>query len=76
MYHFISGYTAKVAGTEFGIKEPVPTFSACFGEAFLPLNPTIYAEMLAEKVKKHNVNVWLINTGWSGGKYGEGKVNY
>lgn len=73
MYHFISGYTAKVAGTEIGIKDPVPTFSACFGEAFLPLHPTLYAEMLAKKVKYHNVNVWLINTGWSGGKFGQGK---
>jgi len=73
MYHFISGYTAKVAGTEMGIKDPVPTFSACFGEAFLPLHPTVYAEMLAEKIKKHKCNVWLLNTGWSGGKYGEGK---
>jgi len=73
MYHFISGYTAKVAGTEMGITEPVPSFSACFGEAFLPLHPYTYAKMLAEKVAKHNANVWLINTGWSGGKYGVGK---
>jgi phosphoenolpyruvate carboxykinase (ATP) len=72
MYHFISGYTAKVAGTEVGIVEPVPSFSACFGEAFLPLHPTIYAEMLAEKMKKFNCNAWLINTGWTGGKYGVG----
>jgi len=73
MYHFIAGYTAKVAGTEVGIKEPVPTFSACFGAAFLPLHPTVYAEMMAEKMKKHNANAWLINTGWTGGKYGTGK---
>jgi phosphoenolpyruvate carboxykinase (ATP) len=72
MYHFISGYTAKVAGTEMGIVEPVPSFSACFGEAFLPRHPYLYAKMLAEKVQKHGSNVWLVNTGWSGGKYGEG----
>ena len=70
MYHFISGYTAKVAGTEDGVKDPSPTFSACFGEAFLPLYLIVYAELLAKKVKEHNTNVWLINTGWSGGKYG------
>ena len=57
-----------------GIKEPVPTFSACFGAAFLPLHPTVYAEMMADKMKKHNTNAWLINTGWTGGKYGTGKV--
>ena len=73
MYHFISGYTAKVAGTEMGITDPIATFSACFGEAFLPLHPYKYAKMLAEMVEKHDSNVWLINTGWSGGKYGEGK---
>jgi phosphoenolpyruvate carboxykinase (ATP) len=73
MYHFISGYTAKVAGTEVGVKEPTATFSACFGEAFLPLHPTLYAEMLAEKMKLHKTNAWLINTGWTGGKYGVGK---
>jgi phosphoenolpyruvate carboxykinase (ATP) len=72
MYHFISGYTAKVAGTEVGITEPTTTFSACFGKAFLPLHPTKYAELLGEKLKKHNVNVWLVNTGWSGGSYGVG----
>ncbi len=69
MYHFISGYTAKVAGTEAGINEPQATFSACFGEPFLPLHPTQYAEILGGKIKKHNVKVWLINTGWSGGEY-------
>ncbi|MCH2021827.1 MAG: phosphoenolpyruvate carboxykinase (ATP) [Saprospiraceae bacterium] len=73
MYHFISGYTAKVAGTEAGITEPVTVFSACFGAPFLPLHPTKYAEMLGEKMKEHDVNVWLVNTGWSGGPYGVGK---
>lgn len=73
MYHFISGYTAKVAGTEIGIRDPESTFSACFGEAFLPLHPSIYAELLAQKLRKHNAQTWLINTGWSGGKYGVGK---
>lgn len=73
MYHFISGYTAKVAGTEVGVTEPESTFSACFGEAFLPKHPYIYAKMLAEKVEKYNSNVWLVNTGWSGGQYGVGK---
>lgn len=72
MYHFISGYTAKVAGTEMGITEPTLTFSACFGKAFLPLHPTKYAELLGEKLKKHDVNVWLVNTGWTEGAYGEG----
>lgn len=72
MYHFISGYTAKVAGTEAGITEPVTVFSACFGAPFLPLHPTKYAEMLGNKMKEHNVNVWLVNTGWSGGAYGTG----
>ena len=72
MYHFISGYTAKIAGTEDGIKEPVATFSACFGAPFLPLHPFKYAKMLGEKIEEHNVKVWLINTGWSGGAFGEG----
>ena len=72
-YHFISGYTAKVAGTEAGIKEPTPSFSACFGAPFMPLHPTKYAEMLSKKMKDANVNVWLINTGWSGGQYGVGR---
>ena len=79
MYHFISGYTAKVAGTEVGITEPTLTFSACFGKAFLPLHPTKYAELLGKKLKEHNVNVWLINTGWTGGSYGVGsrmKLSY
>lgn len=73
MYHFISGYTAKVAGTEEGVKEPSATFSACFGEAFLMLHPTQYADMLAEKMKNHKADAWLINTGWTGGGYGVGK---
>ena len=73
MYHFVSGYTAKVAGTEVGVTDPIATFSACFGEAFLPKHPYLYAKMLAEKVEKHGVHVWLVNTGWTGGKYGVGK---
>ncbi len=72
MYHFISGYTAKVAGTEVGVTEPQGTFSACFGAAFLPLHPTQYAEMLGKQVAENDVNVWLVNTGWSGGPYGVG----
>ena len=73
MYYFLSGYTAKVAGTERGITEPVATFSACFGEPFMPLHPTVYAKLLGEKIDKHGVNVYLVNTGWSGGAYGVGK---
>jgi phosphoenolpyruvate carboxykinase (ATP) len=71
-YHFISGYTAKVAGTEAGINEPVPSFSACFGAPFMPLHPTVYADMLSKKMTEAGVNVWLINTGWSAGPYGVG----
>ena len=71
-YHFISGYTAKVAGTEAGVTEPQPSFSACFGAPFMPLHPTRYAEMLSAKMKETGVNVWLINTGWTGGPYGVG----
>lgn len=71
-YHFISGYTAKVAGTEAGITEPVPNFSACFGAPFMPLHPTIYAEMLSKKMQEAGVHVWLVNTGWTGGPYGIG----
>jgi phosphoenolpyruvate carboxykinase (ATP) len=71
-FHFISGYTAKVAGTEAGITEPQVAFSACFGEPFMPLHPTYYAEMLSRKMKEAGVNVWLVNTGWSGGAYGTG----
>jgi phosphoenolpyruvate carboxykinase (ATP) len=79
MYQFISGYTAKVAGTEAGVTEPKSTFSACFGAPFLPLHPGKYAEMLGKKMNEHNVNVWMINTGWSGGAYGTGsrmKLSY
>ncbi len=72
MMQFISGYTAKVAGTEAGVKEPQATFSPCYGQAFLPLHPTTYAKMLGEKIAKHKVNVWLVNTGWTGGPYGVG----
>lgn len=71
-YHFISGYTAKVAGTEMGVKEPQATFSACFGAAFMMWHPNRYAELLANKMKEHGVNAWLVNTGWTGGPYGVG----
>lgn len=71
-YHFISGYTAKVAGTEAGVLEPTPSFSACFGAPFMPLHPAKYAEMLIEKMNNAGVNVWLVNTGWTGGSYGVG----
>ena len=73
MYHFMSGYTAKIPGTEIGVVDPIPTFSACFGEAFLALHPSVYAEMLKEKLVNFGANCWLINTGWSGGKYKVGK---
>ncbi len=73
MYHFLSGYTAKVAGTERGVKEPSATFSACFGQAFMTLHPTYYAKLLGEKMKKHNANAYLLNTGLVGGVYGVGK---
>ena len=73
MYHFISGYTAKVAGTEMGVTEPQATFSPCFGGPFLVWHPSKYAELLAEKMRKHNARVWLVNTGWGGGGYGVGK---
>jgi phosphoenolpyruvate carboxykinase (ATP) len=72
MYHFLSGYTAKVAGTEKGVTEPKVTFSTCFGAPFLPLHPAVYAGMLGEKLKKHGAKVWLLNTGWTGGPYGVG----
>ena len=73
MYHFISGYTAKVAGTEIGVKEPSATFSPCFGGPFLVWHPYKYAELLNQKMKQHHARVWLVNTGWSGGAYGTGK---
>jgi phosphoenolpyruvate carboxykinase (ATP) len=79
MYHFISGYTAKVAGTEMGVTEPSATFSACFGAAFMVWHPSKYAELLADKINEHNTNVWLVNTGWIGGGYGVGsriKLSY
>jgi phosphoenolpyruvate carboxykinase (ATP) len=72
MYHFLSGYTAKVAGTERGVTEPSATFSTCFGAPFMTLPPTVYADLLGEKIAQHKVNVWLINTGWTGGSYGVG----
>jgi phosphoenolpyruvate carboxykinase (ATP) len=72
MYHFISGYTAKVAGTERGITEPQATFSACFGAPFMVQHPSVYAELLGEKIAEHDVKCWLVNTGWTGGPYGEG----
>jgi phosphoenolpyruvate carboxykinase (ATP) len=79
MYQFISGYTAEVAGTEAGVTQPKSTFSACFGAPFMPLHPGKYAEMLGKKMRAHQVNVWMINTGWSGGPYGIGhrmKLSY
>lgn len=72
MYHFLSGYTAKVAGTERGVTEPSPNFSTCYGAPFMPRHPQRYAELLGQKLAKHNVDVWLVNTGWSGGPYGVG----
>ena len=73
MYHFVSGYTAKVAGTERGVTEPQATFSSCFGAPFMPLHPGVYAQLLGEKVAAHGANCWLVNTGWSGGPYGTGE---
>jgi phosphoenolpyruvate carboxykinase (ATP) len=73
MYHFLSGYTAKVAGTERGIVEPVATFSTCFGAAFMTLRPTVYADLLKEKMEKYGSQTFLVNSGWSGGPYGEGE---
>ena len=72
-YYFLSGYTAKVAGTERGVKEPQATFSACFGEPFLPMHPNVYAHMLGERIERHRPAVWLLNTGWTGGPYGTGQ---
>lgn len=76
MYHFISGYTANMAGVEAGDNNTSATFSACFGEAFLPRHPILYAELLEQKIKKHNTNVWLLNTGWINGRYKVGSVGY
>ena len=73
MYHFISGYTAKVAGTEMGVSEPEATFSACFGAAFMVWHPSVYAELLAQKMEENDSTAWLVNTGWTGGPYGEGE---
>lgn len=73
MYHFVSGYTAKVAGTEMGVTEPTATFSTCFGAAFMVWHPSKYAELLAERIERHGTDVWLLNTGWSGGSYGTGR---
>jgi phosphoenolpyruvate carboxykinase (ATP) len=73
MYHFLSGYTAKVAGTEAGVKEPAATFSTCFGAPFMPLPPKVYAEMLGRRLREHSAQCWLVNTGWQGGQYGVGK---
>jgi phosphoenolpyruvate carboxykinase (ATP) len=72
MYWFLSGFTAKLAGTEIGVREPQPTFSACFGAPFLPQPPVVYARLLAKKLDEHGTRVWLVNTGWTGGQYGEG----
>jgi phosphoenolpyruvate carboxykinase (ATP) len=73
MFHFMSGYTAKVAGTEAGVTEPQATFSTCFGAPFMPLAPKVYAEMLGRRLREHNAQCWLVNTGWQGGPYGIGK---
>jgi phosphoenolpyruvate carboxykinase (ATP) len=72
MYHFLSGYTAKVAGTEIGVTEPTATFSTCFGAAFMPRHPSVYGNLLKERIAKGGATCWLVNTGWSGGKYGVG----
>jgi phosphoenolpyruvate carboxykinase (ATP) len=73
MYHFLSGYTAKVAGTERGVTEPTATFSTCFGAPFMVHHPTVYAKLLGDRIDHHEVDCWLVNTGWSGGGYGVGK---
>lgn len=73
MYHFLSGYTSKVAGTEIGVTEPEPVFSTCFGAPFMPRHPSVYGNLLKERIAKGNVDCWLVNTGWTGGQYGEGR---
>jgi len=73
MYHFLSGYTARVAGTEAGVKDPQATFSTCFGAPFMPRHPTVYAEMLRDRMRRHDVDCWLVNTGWNGGPFGTGE---
>ena len=73
MYHFLSGYTAKVAGTEKGVKDPEATFSTCFGSPFMPRHPSVYGNLLRDLIAKHHVDCWLVNTGWTGGKYGIGR---
>ncbi len=73
MYHFLSGYTAKVAGTEKGVKEPEATFSTCFGAPFMPRHPSVYGNLLRDLIARHHVDCWLVNTGWTGGKFGVGR---
>jgi phosphoenolpyruvate carboxykinase (ATP) len=73
MFYFLSGFTAKLAGTEIGVTEPEPTFSTCFGAPFLPQAPTVYSRMLGAKLDEHRATVWLVNTGWTGGPFGEGE---
>ncbi len=73
MYHFLSGYTAKVAGTEKGVKGTQATFSTCFGAPFMPRHPSVYGNLVKDKVARHGVTCWLVNTGWTGGRYGEGR---
>jgi phosphoenolpyruvate carboxykinase (ATP) len=73
MYHFLSGFTSKVAGTERGVTEPMPTFSTCFGAPFMPRRPEVYGNLLRDKIAAHGATCWLVNTGWTGGAYGTGK---